>query len=443
MKYFLLNSECYFVKGAVRGTIYNCHTGKVLSLDPQLTQIIHKSQTGTPLKKIPEYYNYKTMAHDALKQLKERDIGQFYSSYYKIEKIKPLIAKKLKELDKLPSVYNAFIELDNSCNLNCTFCHKNTYKVNRKTGCKRWPDKNGDSDNLLKLDEWKVIIKSVNFLGCNNLLFTGGEPLLKKDDLISLINYSKKLGVQNIKVFTNGLLLDQDFIGVFKENGVKPIIQVYSHLGKITDSITRTPGAHDKIFKNIHKLKQAGLSFKFSLIMLKKYSKHYDETMTFLNKFNPESIEKHLIYPSNTNGRGEKIDDFTGNLYKKNMNQIFAGSMKKERFYPNCLFNSCWYGKLAFTETGNMLPCPMARKEIIGNVNEKSFWEMTTAAEVGKYWNIRRDMIAICKDCEYRYFCSDCRPLEKSCSGRNKLYGRTKYCLYNPYTGQWGNSENE
>ena len=41
----------------------------------------------------------------------------------------------------------------------------------------------------------------------------------------------------------------------------------------------------------------------------------------------------------------------------------------------------------------------------------------------------------VCKDCEFRYCCHDCRPLAEGVAGNKKAkYPR---CCYNPYDGEW------
>ncbi len=445
MNYFLLNSESYFVKGAFRGALYNCHTGKILSLDPQLTQIISKSENGMPLRKIPEYYNYSETADDALKQLKEMDIGKFYDHYYKIEKLKPPLTKNHFLDGDLPTVTVGYIELTNSCNLNCVFCKSNTFKVNRTTGCKRFPKHNGcaENNNEISINQWKEIIKNFKYLGCRKLVFIGGEPLVKKDLFFSLAKYALDKGIGDIEIFTNGLLLDDRIIEIFKECNLKPTIQVYSHSEKITDSITGKAGTHEILENNLLLLQKSGIKFILNLVILEKYYKYYEETSAYLQKFNPVRIYKSYVHSLNQPKEKNKSNGFYANICRKNPDDIFSGHLPKEEFFLNCERNHCWFSKIAVTENGDVLPCPLARKEIIANLHSDNFWEIVEKENLSSYWDMSRENVEICKDCEYRFFCRDCRPLEKSTSKSNKLNQRTSYCLYNPYTGEWGNKKNE
>jgi hypothetical protein len=54
-------------------------------------------------------------------------------------------------------------------------------------------------------------------------------------------------------------------------------------------------------------------------------------------------------------------------------------------------------------------------------------------------WASTKDQVAVCKDCEYRYVCFDCRPLSEGAAGGRADYLHAPYprCTYNPYTGEW------
>ena len=50
-----------------------------------------------------------------------------------------------------------------------------------------------------------------------------------------------------------------------------------------------------------------------------------------------------------------------------------------------------------------------------------------------KLWFIKKDDIEICKDCEFRYNCTDCRAF----TIENNVYSKPLKCNYNPYTNEW------
>jgi hypothetical protein len=56
--------------------------------------------------------------------------------------------------------------------------------------------------------------------------------------------------------------------------------------------------------------------------------------------------------------------------------------------------------------------------------------------EMLKLWRLSMDRIEVCKDCEYRYVCEDCRPWAYGLT--DNLCAKSPRCTYNPYTGEWG-----
>jgi hypothetical protein len=47
---------------------------------------------------------------------------------------------------------------------------------------------------------------------------------------------------------------------------------------------------------------------------------------------------------------------------------------------------------------------------------------------------VRKDDIEVCKDCEFRYICTDCRIFKND---SNDIYSKPKKCNYDPYTNTW------
>jgi radical SAM protein with 4Fe4S-binding SPASM domain len=51
-----------------------------------------------------------------------------------------------------------------------------------------------------------------------------------------------------------------------------------------------------------------------------------------------------------------------------------------------------------------------------------------------KYWSITKDQINVCKDCEFRYICTDCRAYTTNIDND---YSKPLKCSYDPYKGKW------
>ena len=70
-------------------------------------------------------------------------------------------------------------------------------------------------------------------------------------------------------------------------------------------------------------------------------------------------------------------------------------------------------------------------EEVQGNIFSQSILEILNTPKFQQYWDITKDMIDVCKDCEFRYTCVDSRVPQKN--GETNNYCFTDKCKYNPY----------
>lgn len=100
--------------------------------------------------------------------------------------------------------------------------------------------------------------------------------------------------------------------------------------------------------------------------------------------------------------------------------------------------NSCLHKKIGIDVHGNIRNCPLM-PESYGNINDISLEEALSKPGFRKYWNITKDQINVCKDCEFRYICTDCRAYtERNHKDSEGLdISKPLKCGYDPYTGKW------
>ncbi|MCG8412356.1 MAG: hypothetical protein MI739_13845, partial [Bacteroidales bacterium] len=70
-------------------------------------------------------------------------------------------------------------------------------------------------------------------------------------------------------------------------------------------------------------------------------------------------------------------------------------------------------------------------------IDNTSLLDVVNSKEFQFYWNISKDQIEVCKDCEFRYICSDCRAYTKN----SNVYSQPAKCTYNPYIAKWEGEE--
>lgn len=101
-------------------------------------------------------------------------------------------------------------------------------------------------------------------------------------------------------------------------------------------------------------------------------------------------------------------------------------------------FNTCLYKKISVDVNGEIRNCPSSQQSF-GNIQEKSLTNALNQIEFKKYWNLTKDNIQVCKDCEFRYICTDCRAYTENTHTNDIGLDISKplKCGYSPHTGEW------
>jgi SPASM domain peptide maturase of grasp-with-spasm system len=110
-------------------------------------------------------------------------------------------------------------------------------------------------------------------------------------------------------------------------------------------------------------------------------------------------------------------------------------SLSTSHFFQSQSFNTCLYKKLYISNYGEIKNCPYA--ESYGNIDILSVQQIQLLSKNSaftKHWNVIKDKIQICQDCELRHFCTDCRYFIKD---KNDIYSQPANCGYNPYLAKW------
>jgi len=135
-------------------------------------------------------------------------------------------------------------------------------------------------------------------------------------------------------------------------------------------------------------------------------------------------------------------DDYYYAWYDKTelKDESHCGNISRKYFSPNILlftesqhFNNCLNRKISVDKEGNIKNCPSMLTSF-GKIQHTSLKEALEKPGFKNNWTIRKDEIEVCKDCEFRYICTDCRAYT---SNPKDKYAKPAKCTYDPYTATW------
>lgn len=178
-----------------------------------------------------------------------------------------------------------------------------------------------------------------------------------------------------------------------------------------------------------------------SVQLILKYS---DEIFDSLNKiFNYNKRVTELILHSSKDKRKDFnfentfVDFIDYELKSFNycgvVDAKYFGYINKYRILESLNHNSCLNKKISISKNGDIKNCP-GMKDVFGNIKEIDLQQAVNDNNFKKLWNIKKDQIETCKDCEFRHVCTDCRAfIEKP----NNIYSKPIKCGYSPYDNTW------
>ncbi len=105
----------------------------------------------------------------------------------------------------------------------------------------------------------------------------------------------------------------------------------------------------------------------------------------------------------------------------------------QNHYYESLEYNTCLNRKLSINQDGYVCNCPSA-SITYDHISKCNIRSLINKNSFNNCWYLSKDKIFVCKDCEFRHICTDCRVFiaEKSI-----IYSHPTKCTYNPYIAKW------
>lgn len=247
-----------------------------------------------------------------------------------------------------------------SCNLHCKGCysHVNNNKSSEDTGFERI----------------KSMVAEAEALGIAIILLAGGEPLFRKTEITDIAKTYKEV---IFPLFTNGLLIDEEFTEVLRHTrNLIPIVSIEGHKEKTDDR--RGEGVYSKLKQLFRSLNHNDIFYGVSVTVTHENIEEItDEEFVseliedgckifFYTEYVPvEKDTEHLIISES------QRDFLTKRLDALSSRQsaFFIAFPGDEKNFGGCIASGL--GFIHISPNGSVEPCPFAPYSD-SNINDKS-----------------------------------------------------------------------
>jgi 12,18-didecarboxysiroheme deacetylase len=181
-----------------------------------------------------------------------------------------------------------------ACNLKCVHCYAHAT--------------DNATSNELSTDEGRRMIDDLAEFGVPVLLFSGGEPLVRKD-LPELAAYAVEKGMRAV-ISTNGTLIGRETAQTLKKIGLSYVGISLDGLEPVNDHFRGVKGAFAKAMTGIRNCQEAGIKVGLRFTINKQNVQEIDGIFDLLEAMEiPRVCFYHLVYA----GRGSEMvqDDLT------------------------------------------------------------------------------------------------------------------------------------
>lgn len=390
--YYCLSENVYLVRGKAKDCIYDLGNKKLYHIQKEFSGLIDRiCSTDMSMLSLTEEEN------KAVENLKHAELVGVSEHI-----------KQLSGIKKLTTDFNinfVWIEICTFCNLKCKHCYNESSAL---------------CHEIMSFEDFTSVCQELLDIGIKKVQLIGGEPFCHKN-IMEMLQYAADR-FKFVEVFTNGILINEEWCKFFKKNDIHIALSIYSYDAAEHDKVTLQKGSHNKTVHAVELLKEYDIPHRIATVYMKDIS--VGEKNTDLYTLNPD---KDVIRMA---GRGN-IGLLTPELLKRKLitKETFSHALNPQSIACNVSGNRCFASRLYISTNMEVYPCVMERRISHGNLKDNSL-ENLIKREIQQF---SKDKVEGCKDCEFRYACYDCRPDSIS----DSIYAKPYYCTYDVENGEW------
>lgn len=150
------------------------------------------------------------------------------------------------------------------------------------------------------------------------------------------------------------------------------------------------------------------------------FNANKDETFEMGNK---ENNKRYIIFKNQTIFNEHNCGIINTDLFVINMKNYTEGLK----------YNTCLNRKISVDKDGLIKNCP-SMSQSFGEIGTSDLLSIISLEQFKSKWYIDKRQIDICKDCEFKDICTDCRAYLED---PNNMFSKPLKCGYDPYLNKW------
>lgn len=346
----------------------------------------------------------------------------------------------VQELDYYSAPLSVLWNLTYRCNMKCKHCL------------------NGDPVSFTELDlkDINEIFTQLKQMKIFSINFSGGEPLLR-DDIFDVLKSASELHF-GVRLSTNGLLLDQDYLKTLRDLEVYCLQISLDGLGDTHDKFRGINGAYEKTVESLRMASEMGFYTTMSTMIIRDNAHEIGALLDLAVSLGVSSFKLNSFVPM---GRGSSsqndlvmskqgLRDLAAELIVKKQQYADKISIQMDALFPWLLNSqdrsdilvkglvpdkklkcSAGYTTLVISPDGAVYPCPYLTEFPIGNVRDNSLHDIwhNNDGILGKFRNMeQRHLKGKCRTCRFvPQFCDGgCRAASYIVNG--DFFGESPFC---------------
>lgn len=346
--------------------------------------------------------------------------------------------------DGTPALRLVAWEVTRSCNLACKHCRAEAH-------LEPYPGE-------LSTSEAKALIDTFSETGSPIIIFTGGEPLMRKD-IFELVSHAKSNGLRCVMA-PNGTMVTRQNAALMRETGISRCsISIDGPEAESHDAFRGVPGAFADSMRGIGYLKEAGIEFQINSTVTKGNLHRFKEIFGLARELGAAAWHIFLLVPM---GRAAELADevISASEYEEVLNWFYdfrkstsmhlkatcaphyyrimrqraraeGLSVTPETFGMDALTRGCLGGTgfCFISHTGQVQPCGYLELDC-GNVRETPFPTIWRTSRHFLEFRNPADYQGKCGYCEFHKVCGGCRARAHSLTGNH--LAAEPLCSYTP-----------